>query len=62
MRRGEVTDPVLPEEGTELVAEEAFQPIPDSRRIEDLIGSGEFESKRSLKGDLWDAIVGDVQE
>ena len=26
--------------------------MPDSLSIEDLIGSGEFESKRSLKGDL----------
>lgn len=30
--------------------------MPDSLNIEDLIGSGEFESKRSLKGDLWVAI------
>jgi hypothetical protein len=26
--------------------------MPDSLSIEDLIGSGEFESKRSLKGDF----------
>ena len=42
---------MLPEDGREAEDEE-FQPIPDSLSIEDLIGSGEFESKRSLKGDL----------
>jgi len=51
IRRGEVVDPVLPEDGREAEDEE-FQPMPDSRSIEDLIGTGEFESKRSLKGDL----------
>lgn len=42
----------------------AFQPRPDSRRMEDLTGSevGEFESRRSLRGDsawfLCELIVG----
>ena len=49
-------DPPLEEEERERLDCE-FQPIPDSRKIEDLIGSGEFESSRSLKGDLWLAII-----
>jgi len=47
---------LLPEDG--ILPVDALQPIPDSRKIEDLIGSGEFESKRSRKGDLRDAILG----
>lgn len=34
------------------------QPRPDSRRIDDLIGSGELDKSLSLSGDLWLAIVG----
>jgi hypothetical protein len=49
-------DPPLEEEEREPLDCE-FQPIPDSRKIEDLIGSGEFESSRSLRGDLWLAII-----
>lgn len=44
-------DPVLLEGGREAEDEE-FQPMPDSLNIEDLMKSGEFESKRSLNGDL----------
>jgi len=46
MRSGEVMDPPL--------EEEEIQPIPDS---EDLIGSGEFVSNRSLGEDLWLPII-----
>ena len=34
-----------------------FQPMPDSRRMEDLMGSGELDNIRSRKGDFWVAIV-----
>jgi hypothetical protein len=50
IRRGEVTESALPEEG--------FQPMPDSRKMEDLRGSGEFESRRSRRGDFRDAMDG----
>jgi hypothetical protein len=42
-------DPALEEDGIEIAAGEA-QPIPDSRRIEDFIGSGERERRRSCRG------------
>jgi hypothetical protein len=49
IRRGDVMVPLLPED-------EEFQPMPDSRKMDDLIGSGEFESSRSRRGDLRDAM------
>lgn len=48
MRKGVVREPPLlvdSEEGGE------FQPIPDSRRIDDLIGSGELDRSLSRNGD-----------
>lgn len=51
--RGDVTELELEVEDIEPGCEDA-QPIPDSRRIDDLIGSGEFERRRSRRGaDLW---------
>ena len=49
-------DPPLGEEERERLDCE-FQPIPDSRKVEDLIGSGEFESSRPLREDLWLVIM-----
>ena len=49
-------DPPLEEEERERLDCE-FQPIPDSGKIEDLIGSGEFESSRSLRENLWLVII-----
>lgn len=57
IRSGDVIELVLPDEETGFEAVDAFQPIPDSRKIEDLIGSGELERSRSRKGDLRDAIM-----
>jgi hypothetical protein len=58
IRSGDVIELALPDEETGLFeAVDAFQPIPDSRKIEDLIGSGELERSRSRKGDLRDAIM-----
>jgi hypothetical protein len=55
IRRGEVIEL---EEGAVELADDVAQPMPDPRRIEDLIGSGEFESKRSRRGEgLWVAMV-----
>lgn len=54
--RGDVIEPAFPEEETGFAEADVFQPMPDSRKIEDLIGSGEFESSLSRKGDLRDAI------
>jgi hypothetical protein len=51
MQREEVIGAALPEGGREAEDEE-LQPMPDSLNIEDLIGSGEFESRQSLNGDL----------
>ena len=45
--------PLLPE----AWPDEELQPMPDSRKMEDLIGSGEFESSRSRRGDLRDAAI-----
>jgi len=53
---GEVVDPPLEEEEREPLDCE-LQPRPDSRKIEDLIGSGEFESSRLFREDLWLAII-----
>ena len=44
-------DPVV----VEVAAE--GQPMPDSRRMEDLMGSGELERRRSRRGDLREAMV-----
>jgi len=44
IRRGDVAFPLDLSEGGEL------QPMPDSRRIDDLIGSGELESSLSRSG------------
>jgi hypothetical protein len=55
IRSGEVAGPSLSlalDEGGE------FQPIPDSLRIEDLIGSGEFERSLSLRGEDFDLLMG----
>lgn len=49
-------DPSIEEEEREPL-DCKFQAISDSRKIEDLIGSGEFESSWSLKEDLWLAII-----
>lgn len=46
-------DPPIEEEREPLDCK--LQPIPDSRKVEDFIGSGEFE--RSLEEDLWLAIM-----
>lgn len=54
--RGDVIELAFPEEETGFAEADVFQPMPDSRKIEDLIGSGEFESSLSRKGDLRDAI------
>lgn len=56
IRRGDVIELAFPEEEAGFAEADVFQPIPDSRKIEDLIGSGEFESSLSRKGDLRDAI------
>jgi hypothetical protein len=48
--------PLLLEDWTEFEDEE-LQPIPDSRKMEDLIGSGEFDRRRSRRGDFREAIV-----
>lgn len=57
IRRGDVIVPLvlLPADWTEFEDEE-FQPMPDSRKMDDLIGSGEFESSRSRRGDFRDAM------
>jgi hypothetical protein len=52
IRRGEVMDSALLVDEMEPVLFWGFHPMPDSRRIDDFMGSGEFESRRSLKGDL----------
>lgn len=31
--------------------------MPDSRKIDDLMGSGELDRSRSRSGDLWPAII-----
>ena len=55
IRRGDVMVPLLLADWTEFEDEE-FQPMPDSRKMDDLIGSGEFESSRSRRGDFRDAM------
>ena len=55
IRRGDVMVPLLPADWAEFEDEE-FQPMPDSRKMDDLIGSGEFESSRSRRGDFRDAM------
>jgi hypothetical protein len=62
MRRGEVMDPEPSDEEVEVEAgfveaELEPQPMPDSRKMEDLIGSGELERRRSRKGDLRVAMM-----
>lgn len=44
-RRGDVFVPFA------LVVSDGLHPMPDSLKIDDLTGSGEFESNLSLKGD-----------
>jgi gamma-glutamyl phosphate reductase len=48
-------DPPLEEE-ERVPLDCEFQPIPDSPKIEDLVGSGEFESSGSLREE-WLAII-----
>ena len=55
--RGDVIDPELPELMLPRFEGGEFQPMPDSRRIDDLIGSGELDKSRSRSGDLRLAIV-----
>lgn len=62
IRRGEVMDPEPSEEEVEVEAgfvevEVEPQPMPDSRKMEDLIGSGEFERRRSRRGDLREGMM-----
>ena len=55
IRRGDISESALLVDDTEPVfcgCGFGFHPMPDSRRIDDLMGSGEFERRRSRKGDL----------
>lgn len=56
--RGDVMDPPLVEEPIELIEPVGgeFHPSPDSRKMEFFMGSGEFDSSRSRRGDLWLAM------
>lgn len=53
IRRGDVIEPELPELVLPGFDVGEIQPIPESRIMEDLMGSGEFDSNLSLNGDLW---------
>jgi hypothetical protein len=55
--KGDVIEPELPELTLLSFDGGEFHPMPDSRRIDDLIGSGELDKSRSRNGDLWLDIV-----
>lgn len=60
MRSGEVVVPFFEpfgDFGEEICGPaEPFQPNPDSRRMEDLTGSGELDKRRFRRGDFLEAI------
>jgi hypothetical protein len=60
--RGDVIEPELPELMLPKFRGGEFQPMPDSRRMDDLIRSGELDKSRSRNGDLWFAIVAKFAE
>lgn len=51
-------DPDVPELILAVFVIGEIQPMPDSRIMDDLMGSGELERSLSLSGDLWLGIIG----